>query len=201
MYTEKRSYIYRCLNISWRVGGGTPVLALKSKPQAKTDPIGTVLSEPWSVQCPLVKFHQWTWSLLQRTLMILGCSLCVDNLDPGLEMEQWTIKERISDGVSCESIKNQVIAGGLGAWNKSLMCFKDISPLTKLRLKEQWSTAVVSQLSKHFRWKLLRRDSERCSWCGLCKLWYLLVGCVQILVRRKVSKPVGVDVRSWYGSE
>jgi hypothetical protein len=45
----------------------------------------------------------------------LGCSLCVDNLDPGLEMEQWTIKERISDGVSCESIKNQVIAGGLGA--------------------------------------------------------------------------------------
>jgi hypothetical protein len=45
----------------------------------------------------------------------LGCSLCVDNLDPGLEMEQWTIKERISDGVSCESIKNQVITGGLGA--------------------------------------------------------------------------------------
>ncbi len=47
----------------------------------------------------------------------LGCSPCVDNLDPGLEMEQWTIKERISDGVSCESIKKQVITGGLGAGN------------------------------------------------------------------------------------
>ena len=45
----------------------------------------------------------------------LGCSLCVDNLDPGLEMEQGTIKEGISDGVSCESIKYQVITGGLGA--------------------------------------------------------------------------------------
>lgn len=99
MYTEKRSFIYRCLNISWRVGGGTPVLVLKSKPQAKTDPIGTVLSEPWSVQCPLVKFHQWTWSLLWRMLMILhiqkswvssSASAQTATHWPGAKLKRWT---------------------------------------------------------------------------------------------------------------
>jgi len=43
----------------------------------------------------------------------LGCGSSVDYLDPSLEMEQRTIKERVGDGVGSESIKNQGITGGL----------------------------------------------------------------------------------------
>ena len=43
----------------------------------------------------------------------LGCGSSVDYLDPSLETEQRTIKERVGDGVGSESIKNQGITGGL----------------------------------------------------------------------------------------
>src|SRR3989344_8131726 len=71
VHVEKQQFYYRCLKISWSVPWGTPVLGLNGKPQAKTDPIGTVLSVPWSAQRPLLKFHQWTLSLFLWTLIIL----------------------------------------------------------------------------------------------------------------------------------
>ncbi len=46
VYMGKSSNFITGVKISCSVAGGTPVHGLNGKPQAKTDPIGTVLSVP-----------------------------------------------------------------------------------------------------------------------------------------------------------
>jgi hypothetical protein len=78
-------------------------------------------------------------------------------------VEERTIKQRISDGVSCKAIKNLNITRRLGSCKKGSMGFEDVSPFIKFTGQEQGSLTVLSQLGNDFRRKGLWRNCVGCS--------------------------------------
>ena len=85
------------------------------------------------------------------------------NTNPGLKAKERTIKQRISDWVSCKAIKNLNITRRLGSGEECSMRFKDVSPFIKFTGQEQGSMTVLSQLGNDFRRKGLGRDGVGCS--------------------------------------
>ena len=70
-----------------------------------------------------------TWSKVEP-LNIRQCST-VHNPNPSLETKERTIKQRISNGVSCKAIKNLSITRRLSSNEESSVGFEDVSPFKK----------------------------------------------------------------------
>jgi hypothetical protein len=102
-----------------------------------------------------------TWSKVEL-LNIRQCST-VHNLNPHLEMKERTIKQRISNGVSCKAIKNLSITRRLSSHEESSMGFEDVGPFIKFTQQEQGSMTVLSQFSDDLRRKWLWRNCVGCS--------------------------------------